>query len=266
MNRSLIVLALGAVGLLAACVPPPPPPPPPPVVTKGFDACAAPSTTTMSAWRVSPYTSVGIYIGGANRGCAQPNLPKTWVTSVTGQGWKLLPIWVGPQAPCTTLGSTTKISADAGQATGQGSAQATAAANAADALGFTWLAPIYFDMEAYPRGGVCTIAVQNFVNGWVIGLNQRGYRAGFYSSLCSGILDEAAVASSPAWTPLNAVWIAAWNSTPNIFGFGAPCTLSNTLWSNHQRVHQYLGGHDESYGSVTINIDSNAVDGATYPI
>ena len=32
--------------------------------------------------------------------------------TVTGQGWKLLPIWVGPQASCTTLGSTTKIPGD----------------------------------------------------------------------------------------------------------------------------------------------------------
>lgn len=219
----------------------------------------------MSAWRASPYKSVGVYIGGANRGCAQPNLTKTWVTSVTGQGWKLLPIWVGPQAPCTTLGSTTKISADAAQAAAQGSAQATAAANAADALGFAWLAPIYYDMEAYPRGGSCTTAVQNFVNGWVIALNARGYRAGYYSSLCSGILDEAAVVSNPAWAPVNAIWIAAWNGTPNIFGFGAPCALSNVLWNTHQRVHQYLGGHNESYGAVTINIDSNAADGPTYP-
>jgi peptidoglycan hydrolase-like protein with peptidoglycan-binding domain len=28
----------------------------------------------------------------------------------------------------------------------------------------------------------------------------------------------------------------------------------------HMRVHQYRGGHDETYGGVTINIDSNWVD------
>jgi hypothetical protein len=37
------------------------------------------------------------------------------------------------------------------------------------------------------------------------------------------------------------------------------------MWANHQRVHQYTGGHNESYGGVTINIDSNAVDGPTFP-
>jgi hypothetical protein len=220
----------------------------------------------MATWRsASPYTSVGIYIGGANRGCAQPNLTRSWVTTVTGQGWKLLPIWVGPQAPCTTLGSTTKISSDPNVATAAGVAEATAAANAADALGFRWLAPVYYDMEAYPRGGACTAAVISFVNGWVYGLNVRGYRAGFYSSLCSGILDVATVYGKPNFQKLNAVWIAAWNNTPNIFGFGAPCALSDAMWWNHERVHQYTGGHDETYGGVTINIDSNAVDGPTFP-
>ncbi len=263
-KRSLLLAVIGIGLVLAACLPPPPPPPPP-GPTRGFDACAAPSVSTMAAWRSSPYTSVGIYIGGANRGCAQPNLTRSWVSTVTGQGWKLLPIWVGPQATCTTLGSTTKIPGDPYGALVSGANEATAAANAADALGFTWLAPVYFDLEAYPRGGDCTAAVQSFVNGWTYGLNVRGYRAGVYSSLCSGILDLAAVYGNPQYQNLNAVWIAAWNGTPNVFGFGAPCTLSDAKWSNHQRVHQYSGGHNETYGGVTINIDSNAVDGPTFP-
>ena len=50
----------------------------------------------MSAWwGTSPYTSYGPYIGGANRACAQPNLTKSWVHTVTQQGWTLLPIWAG---------------------------------------------------------------------------------------------------------------------------------------------------------------------------
>src|SRR5258707_1077225 len=79
-----------------------------------------------------------------------------------------------------------------------------------------------------------------------------------YSSLCSGILDVAASASDTTKVPLNAVWIAAWNDTPNIYGFGSPCALSDSLWNNHRRVHQYVGGHNESYGGATINIDTNA--------
>ncbi len=42
--------------------------------------------------------------------------------------------------------------------------------------------------------------------------------------------------------------------------YGAPC-LSDTLWSNHQRLRQYAGGHDETWGGVTLNIDSDVMDG-----
>ena len=39
--------------------------------------------------------------------------------------------------------------------------------------------------------------------------------------------------------------------------------VPSTAWANHQRIHQYRGGHDDTYGGVTINIDSDYVDGAT---
>ena len=34
-------------------------------------------------------------------------------------------------------------------------------------------------------------------------------------------------------------------------------------WANHQRLHQYSGGHNETYGGVTLNIDGDYLDGAT---
>ena len=40
----------------------------------GFDACSTPCPTTMAAWAASPYRAIGVYIGGANRACSQPNL------------------------------------------------------------------------------------------------------------------------------------------------------------------------------------------------
>ena len=261
MKRVALAGALLLVaGVLSACLPSAPSSP----TTRGFDTCAAPSLAKMSTWKSSsPYTSAGVYIGGANRGCAQPNLTKTWVASVRAQGWKLIPTWVGPQAPCTTLGGTTKITADPNQAFNEGLVQANAAANAADALALGWLAPIYYDMEAYARGGDCTSSVQIFTNGWVWGLHQRGYRAGFYSSLCSGILDQAATWGNSLYYPLDAIWIAAWNNTPNIYGFGPPCALPDAMWNDSRRIHQFIGGHNETFGGLTMNIDSNVVDGPT---
>jgi hypothetical protein len=265
-RAAVLVAVLAVAGLLSACLPPPPPPPPP-TPDKGFDACAAPSDSTMTTWKSSsPYNVVGVYIGGANRGCAQPNLTSTWLTSQRAKGWRMLPIWVGPQAPCTTLRTTT-FSSDPLTAYFTGLNEGDAAANAATALGLPGSSAIYFDLEGYARGGACTTAVQSLIQGWVQKLNERGFRAGMYSSLCSGVLDAAA---TPYSLQLDAIWIAAWNNTPNIFGFtacGTPATSSNTLsdtiWSNHQRVHQYVGGHNESYGGITINIDNDAVDGPT---
>src|SRR5579872_260535 len=66
---------------------------------KGFDACAAPSSATMSAWNAdSPYSVAGVYIGGSDRACAQANLTSGWVSQQASAGWTFIPLYVGPQA------------------------------------------------------------------------------------------------------------------------------------------------------------------------
>ena len=55
------------------------------------------------------------------------------------------------------------------------------------------------------------------------------------------------------------LWIANWNGQKNTLDPAVP----STGWALHQRIHQYQGGHNESYGGVTINIDNNYVDAAT---
>ncbi len=39
--------------------------------------------------------------------------------------------------------------------------------------------------------------------------------------------------------------------------------MPTAAWSNHQRLRQYLGSHNETYGHVTINVDSDYIDGPT---
>src|SRR5215212_5008465 len=68
----------------------------------GFDACTAPSSAAMQAWLASPYRAVGVYFGGNNRACQQPNLTAAWVAEQQARGWHLMPIYLGPQASCTT--------------------------------------------------------------------------------------------------------------------------------------------------------------------
>jgi hypothetical protein len=70
----------------------------------GFDQCLAPSQSAMDAWlNHSPFWAAGIYISGASRGCpVQPHLTPTWIRTQLANGWRLLPITLGPQAWCTT--------------------------------------------------------------------------------------------------------------------------------------------------------------------
>jgi hypothetical protein len=65
---------------------------------KGFDACTAPAQDVMDSWLgSSAYQAVGIYMGGVNRGCAQPLLTAQWVGAQQAAGWHLIPIYMGLQ-------------------------------------------------------------------------------------------------------------------------------------------------------------------------
>jgi hypothetical protein len=79
--RSLVV-ALTVVAVSLTATPPADaaavPAQPGAYVGYGFDACTAPSSAAMNAWLQSPYRAVGIYFGGNNRACTQPNLTAAW--------------------------------------------------------------------------------------------------------------------------------------------------------------------------------------------
>jgi hypothetical protein len=257
-----VAAGVAAAVVLAACVPvrpaPPPPPPPPPGVYTGlgFDTCGAPSAGAMSAWTTSPYHSIGIYIGGANRGCPDGNLSASWVSTVSQQGWRLAPLYVGLQAPCVFQGGLGLI--NPGAAPSQGVAAADDAVNRAANFGLGGGTPIYFDMEAYNSAdATCRNAVITFVTYWVAELHNRGYVAGYYSSSASGIADEASAVGTGNQVP-DDIWFANWNGRANIFG---DPYIPDSYWVNHQRLHQYQGGHNESYGGVTLNIDNDVDDG-----
>ena len=221
-----------------------------------FDACKAPSTATLQAWQASPYRALGIYIGGANRACAQANLTPQWVFDTTASGWSLLPLYVGLQAPCVGQTRLQRLSTVQSTAATQGRAAADDAAGLASTFGLPTGSPIYFDMEGYSgNNSTCTKAVQSFVTGWVTELRANSFVPGVYGSAASTIRDVSALGTSMP----DVIWIANWNGVEGVFG---DPYVSDSLWPNHQRVHQYKGGHNETWGGVTINIDSNYVDGA----
>jgi hypothetical protein len=222
----------------------------------GFDACSAPSARAMAAWKESPYRAVGVYIGGVNRACSQPNLTPEWVAAQTEAGWHLIPTYVGLQAPTSSCSSCAKLSAS--QATAQGSAAAIDAVEAAEAAAMGPGSPIYFDMESYSRTSSASAATLAFLEAWTKQLHALGYVSGVYSSSASGIADLADQTGSGYALP-DDLWIANWNGVQNT----ADPAVPSGAWANHQRIHQYRGGHDETYGGVTINIDDDYADGAT---
>lgn len=222
----------------------------------GFDACSAPSTSAMAAWAASPFRGVGIYIGGENSACSQPNLSASWVSAQTTAGWHLIPTYVGLQAPTSACSSCAKLTSAA--ATTQGTAAAEDAVNDAIAIGIGQGSPIYFDMEAYTPTSSATAAVLAFLEAWTEKLHALGYQSGVYSSSSSGIADLAKAYGTGYASPDN-IWTANWNNAENTLDPVIP----STAWPNHQRIHQFRGGHNETWGGTTINIDSDYVDGAT---
>ena len=118
--------------------------------------------------------------------------------------------------------------------------------------------PIYFDMESYSQTSSATAATLAFLEAWTEKLHALGYVSGVYSSSASGIADLAGQVGSGYDLP-DDLWIANWNGQQNT----ADPVVPASAWTPHQRIHQYRGGHNETYGGVTINIDNDYVDGAT---
>lgn len=224
----------------------------------GFDACTAPSRRSMAAWAESPYRAIGVYIGGENRGCSQPNLTASWVSEQTGAGWNLIPTYVGLQAPTSSCTSCATLSSSTATAARQGGEAAEDAVADAQLAGIGEGSPIYFDMESYSRTSSATNATLSFLAAWTTRLHGLGYVSGVYSSSASGIADLASRLGTGYEQP-DDLWIANWNGRANTADSYVPASA----WSDHQRIHQYRGGHDETYGGVTINIDNNYVEGAT---
>lgn len=221
----------------------------------GFDACSTPSSAQMAAWGASPYRGIGVYIGGTNMACSQFNLTATWVSQEITAGWHLVPIYVGLQAPSNSCGCASISSANAAS---QGAAAAVDAVAKAQAVGLGPGNPIYFDMEGYSRTSGNTAAVLAFLGSWTAQLHASGYQSGVYSSDASGIVDLVSQYGTAYQEP-DDLWIANWNGSQSTADVNVP----STEWAAHQRLHQYGGGHNETYGGVTINIDSNYLDGAT---
>lgn len=210
----------------------------------GFDACTAPSRSTMNAWRQhSPYQAIGIYVGGADRACAQPNLTQSWVRTQAAAGWHFIPLYAGPQAAFGELHAAAR----------QGKAAAQDAAVQMHALGFGRRTPVYYDMEAF--GPKVRASALRFLSAWTVELHRLGYLSGIYSSSDSGIAALSWEFSRKKYAMPNIVYDALWN--------GRATTRDRNLRSgqwHHRRIHQFSGNVTQRFGGRTINIDQDFLD------
>jgi len=221
----------------------------------GFDTCTAPSLAAMDAWRASPYRTANIYFGGANRGCSQPNLTAAWVRDVSAMGWRLLPTYMGFQPSCMF---GTKIHRyTVSDATAVGASNGRDAVAKATALGLLPGSALYADVEHYDRtNSSCVTAVRRYVSAWTKTLHAAGYLAGVYVHQDSGLRDLSAVYGSTTYARPDAVWMARWDGNTALTGWP---TAPDSQWAYRQRAKQYRGDHHETWGGVTLNIDSDSL-------
>ena len=242
----------------------------------GFDKQQSLTSAEMTTWwKSSPFFDVGFYIGGANY-CYKkvgnvcqirldPNIIKSWVTDKMNEGWGLMPLWVGLQAPCSST-AFSHFSSDPTTAYAQGKTEADKASAAMTALGLASTV-VFYDMEPYsaPVGSACSKAVQAFLTGWSLEMHINNYNVtAVYGNALPAARDFSQLTPP---NDINEVWIAqtqaAGNKWPRvtIWGLGsAPNALPDNLWKNHNRGHQFLQQVSASYGGLTNAIDYDVED------
>ena len=227
---------------------------------KGFDACTAPAQDVMDSWLgSSAYQAVGIYMGGVNRGCAQPLLTAQWVGAQQAAGWHLIPIYMGLQPYCTT--STKPYRFTAADAATSGRTAADDAVVQARALGLATGSTIYSDIEAYSTtDSACSTAVLTYQSQWTQRLHALGFFSGFYSSLGSGVRDQVAAYYSTAYVRPDYLWFARYDGIAT----ASDPAIPDTYWL-HRRIKQYRGVALETYGGKTLNVDRDQLDITSVP-
>jgi peptidoglycan hydrolase-like protein with peptidoglycan-binding domain len=208
----------------------------------------------MDRWRTtSPFTGVGIYLGGVHRGCEQRNLTRSWVARQVRSNWKLLPIWVGPQAACTSYRH--RISGRPGTgwyewARTEGKREAAHAAGTAQRFGIRPGEVIFYDIEPYnSHDADCRQSSLAFLEEWTNELHRRGYRSGVYSHVKASIAQLSHTGRD--YVRPDAVWYA-WidhaGRLPRRY-------VADPAFMRASRVHQYALDRRVEFGGVRMDID-----------
>lgn len=231
-------------------------------LNRGFDKCTNGTVAQMLTWwHTSPFFDANIYMSGRNRACTQ-TLTTAWVDQVSAMGWGLIPTIVGYQSPCTSSTTTAKLSYDPVVSEQQGRGEADIAVADANNIGLTQGTILYFDMERYdppnPDTLGCRTATVAFLKGWTERLKELGYKSGTYGSPKNAQEDWV---NLPPASRMDAIWMARWDNITSVWTYVTFPNFPTNVWNNHQRIKQWQAPHNETWGSVTFNIDGNIADG-----
>ena len=214
----------------------------------GFDTCSAPAAAAMDRWLASGDRAIGIYIGGVNRACAQSSLTASWITAIRAQGWHYFPLYPGLQAPACWRQGMPPSPRPARPP------RARPPPTTRRARPWTWAsrreprsATTWRRMRAAP------LEVTTFLSSWDVELHVRGYRAAVYESF-SDIGDLVSAAAT--MTEPDVIYYADWDGHATTTSSYMPARM----WTHHQRIHQYLGGHKVTWDGVTMDIDSDQLN------
>ena len=251
----------------------------------GFDRTDVLSISDMQIWwNSSPYYDVGIYAPGSPNRHNDKNLigekGQAWVDAVIGQGWGVIPIWFGLQAPCACNNPPTgphardtypncrlfsgRYSFRPDEAYDQGKAQASNAIKSVEELGLDG-SVIYVDSEQYTSTKACGAAARGYLSGFIDEIHKSGGVAGTYGGLYD-ISDHSA--ADDAWVARADNRVTVWNLG---HGLAAGANLPDTCgtggcWDNKKRIHQYRVDAYETWGGEgPFQIDDDLVDATIVP-
>ena len=226
----------------------------------GFDACTAPPQAVMDAWwEYSPYSAVGIYIGGSNRLCKdQPELTATGCgpssapagrssrrTSGRRRAARATPTRCRPTSRPRTSRGSRRRRVPWPRRRGSGSGPAPRSTTTSRTT--RWSTPPAGRRRSTSSPGGPTSCTR-----WVT-------ESGVYSNVAAAIssLDLADRVSHGDYTMPDDIWFA-WSNNQRDTVAGQ-WVLSDE-WDDHERVHQYAIDQPQTYGGYTLTVDANWLD------
>jgi Domain of unknown function (DUF1906) len=222
---------------------------------EGFDLETPPPTADMTNWwTTTPYSGLGIYLGGENSGGSNPG--HDYIANIMTTGYAVWLYWVGPQSACVNQAGLAEFSNTPSTAQSQGEAQANAAVSEANATGFGNVYIVY-DMEAFDtENSTCVTAAESFINGFQYEVHTVDSRQGaVYGSSCGSDLDAYTSHSNVPQAIFPAEYgVSDYSISP------IEC-IGNNQWDHDQRVHQWSQNtrtrffSGDTGPSVTLNED-----------